>query len=178
MLRIAEPDPQFAAYKYVLTDQVFVTSGKTLTIEPGTTIYASPASLSGGAPALIVEKGGLITAPGTSGAPITFTAFNPTSSSSSLVTTDSTSEDTVLETRGKWGGLILLGNAPTNVATTTTIEGVTGRTYGGTAPTESSGTLQYVRVWHGGAIVGANNCLLYTSPSPRDRTRSRMPSSA
>ena len=25
---------------------------------------------------------------------------------------------------------------------------------------------------------GANICLLYTSPSPRDRTRSRMPSSA
>ena len=24
----------------------------------------------------------------------------------------------------------------------------------------------------------AHNCLLYTSPSPRDRTRSRMPSSA
>ena len=27
-------------------------------------------------------------------------------------------------------------------------------------------------------IVGDNYCLLYTSPSPRDRTRSRMPSSA
>ena len=27
-------------------------------------------------------------------------------------------------------------------------------------------------------IVLAKNCLLYTSPSPRDRTRSRMPSSA
>ena len=26
--------------------------------------------------------------------------------------------------------------------------------------------------------AGATNCLLYTSPSPRDRTRSRMPSSA
>ena len=26
--------------------------------------------------------------------------------------------------------------------------------------------------------IEANNCLLYTSPSPRDRTRSRMPSSA
>ena len=25
---------------------------------------------------------------------------------------------------------------------------------------------------------GSNTCLLYTSPSPRDRTRSRMPSSA
>ena len=33
-----------------------------------------------------------------------------------------------------------------------------------------------------GAVVkirdNAGNCLLYTSPSPRDRTRSRMPSSA
>ena len=26
--------------------------------------------------------------------------------------------------------------------------------------------------------TGCNSCLLYTSPSPRDRTRSRMPSSA
>ena len=28
------------------------------------------------------------------------------------------------------------------------------------------------------ATTDADNCLLYTSPSPRDRTRSRMPSSA
>ena len=28
------------------------------------------------------------------------------------------------------------------------------------------------------SIAKANGCLLYTSPSPRDRTRSRMPSSA
>ena len=27
-------------------------------------------------------------------------------------------------------------------------------------------------------LIGVNDCLLYTSPSPRDRTRSRMPSSA
>ena len=27
-------------------------------------------------------------------------------------------------------------------------------------------------------LAGVNTCLLYTSPSPRDRTRSRMPSSA
>ena len=30
----------------------------------------------------------------------------------------------------------------------------------------------------GGTVALANICLLYTSPSPRDRTRSRMPSSA
>ena len=29
-----------------------------------------------------------------------------------------------------------------------------------------------------GAYLGLFGCLLYTSPSPRDRTRSRMPSSA
>ena len=29
-----------------------------------------------------------------------------------------------------------------------------------------------------GVVLQCNNCLLYTSPSPRDRTRSRMPSSA
>ena len=27
-------------------------------------------------------------------------------------------------------------------------------------------------------VIRLENCLLYTSPSPRDRTRSRMPSSA
>ena len=31
---------------------------------------------------------------------------------------------------------------------------------------------------HGIKLVRVCNCLLYTSPSPRDRTRSRMPSSA
>ena len=30
----------------------------------------------------------------------------------------------------------------------------------------------------GGAAASSSGCLLYTSPSPRDRTRSRMPSSA
>ena len=38
---------------------------------------------------------------------------------------------------------------------------------------------QCVQIATGASIPnGANTCLLYTSPSPRDRTRSRMPSSA
>eukprot|EP00900_Chrysochromulina_parva_P018441 jgi/Chrpa1/26599/Chrysochromulina_OHIO_Genome00026745-RA len=144
---------------YVLTCQTFVPSGVTLAIQAGVTIYASPvAAGGGGAPALIIEKGGFLLAEGSAAAPITFTAFNPTVSSSSSVVTDaSTGALTVLETKGKWGGLILLGSAPTNVATTTIIEGITGRTYGGSNPTESSGSLQYVRVWHGGAVVGNDN---------------------
>ena len=31
---------------------------------------------------------------------------------------------------------------------------------------------------YGVTLISSNDCLLYTSPSPRDRTRSRMPSSA
>ena len=31
---------------------------------------------------------------------------------------------------------------------------------------------------HGSGVVGEQPCLLYTSPSPRDRQKSRMPSSA
>ena len=38
----------------------------------------------------------------------------------------------------------------------------------------------FIMVWcvFIGAILVSYDCLLYTSPSPRDRTRSRMPSSA
>ena len=35
-----------------------------------------------------------------------------------------------------------------------------------------------VSIWPANSVSGATGCLLYTSPSPRDRTRSRMPSSA
>ena len=63
----------------------------------------------------------------------------------------------MLGARGKWGGLILLGNSPTSASSPKEIEGITGYTYGGTNPTESSGTLQYVRVWHGGSVIGADN---------------------
>ena len=39
---------------------------------------------------------------------------------------------------------------------------------------------EYIQIdaLHGLQIPKTNFCLLYTSPSPRDRTRSRMPSSA
>ena len=40
-------------------------------------------------------------------------------------------------------------------------------------------SLAFVNLGHAGPTSFQENaCLLYTSPSPRDRTRSRMPSSA
>ena len=59
---------------------------------------------------------------------------------------------------------------------------IPGRAYGGSGNDELTG--QGFDVYGGGdndhiLLVGPGGiCLLYTSPSPRDRTRSRMPSSA
>jgi hypothetical protein len=110
---------------------------------------------------LVVEKGGQLNAAGTATNPITFTAFNADSYDARMVTTDSGSDErqVVKGNRGKWGGLILLGNAPTTEPTTNTIEGLTDAqgAYGGTVADDNSGTLKYVRVWHGGAVIGADN---------------------
>ena len=146
---------------YLLSSQVFVQSPATLTIMPGATIYAMPTSSGVSAPALVVEKGASINAAGTAASPITMTtvlAESALSSSAQAQTDTASSSGTItLGERGKWGGLILLGNAPTSAATPKEIEGISGQTYGGTNPSDGSGTLQYVRVWHGGAVVGADN---------------------
>jgi hypothetical protein len=45
-------------------------------------------------------------------------------------------------------------------------------------PTSGQEVLTFQYSMSGGDESWTNSCLLYTSPSPRDRTRSRMPSSA
>ena len=48
-------------------------------------------------------------------------------------------------------------------------------------PNDADGVEHYMSSGFFGSYVdieGVYSCLLYTSPSPRDRTRSRMPSSA
>jgi len=93
----------------------------------------------------------------------------------------------VKEYRGLWGGIIVLGNAPTNIMAVDTTNDVVGPTlkasrndlddvfegfiegldpndigsndgvYGGTNPNDSSGTLKYVSIRHGGTNLAANN---------------------
>ena len=46
----------------------------------------------------------------------------------------------------------------------------------GFAEAESDGIIQFS--WGGAEYASGSTCLLYTSPSPRDRQKSRMPSSA
>mmetsp|Transcript_6079 Transcript_6079/g.9260 ORF Transcript_6079/g.9260 Transcript_6079/m.9260 type:complete len:3282 (-) Transcript_6079:228-10073(-) len=128
---------------YYLTGQTFVTDGTTLTIQAGTTIRAYPVGADGKAPALVIEQGAKIEAAGTASSPITFTSALP---------------DRLLPQRGLWGGLIILGKGiitTSSGSSTSTIEGLDGvrGTYGGSDDSDSSGTLQYVRVWYGGADI-------------------------
>ena len=96
------------------------------------------------APALVVERGAKIFAEGTSDAPITFTSVLST--------------DEMLDLRGNWGGLIILGNAPISTdGGQNFVEGIEGIPYGGTDPDDDSGILRYVRVWHGGRSIGQDN---------------------
>ena len=85
----------------------------------------------------------------------------------------------------------VLGGIPVAIKDLSDVAGVLS-THGSpifadTIPEESAHLVQ--RIEEEGGVVyaksntpefgaGANTCLLYTSPSPRDRTRSRMPSSA
>ena len=111
---------------------------------------------------LIIEQGGVLTAVGTAASPITFTAkantANMVAAGTSTTVTDTASGVTVTHgTRGNWGGLILLGRAPVKGGVRN-IEGLAdAKPYGGNDPTDSSGTLQYVRVWHGGAAIAPDN---------------------
>ena len=71
------------------------------------------------------------------------------------------------------GGPLVLGNAPFG-----TLGGGGGRAAGGALAAGGPlvfGNALFGTLGAGGPLVF---CLLYTSPSPRDRTRSRMPSSA
>ena len=49
---------------------------------------------------------------------------------------------------------------------------------GGADPNNNAALYQAISKAKSNSVPNSNICLLYTSPSPRDRTRSRMPSSA
>lgn len=130
--------------RYILGAQIYVTGSHTLTIDAGAHIAGKVGDTTiGGVPggALIITKGSKLIAVGTPTKPIVFTSANYGTSTNPR--------------SGDWGGIILLGQAPTNVATTTTVEGITppagvDGTFGGTISADNSGTLKYVRIEYAG----------------------------
>jgi len=134
---------------YIIDGFVFVTGGAELTIEAGTMIQAKSGQREN-ASALIVKREGTIMAEGTADMPIVFTALDDTYKGESY-------DKTI---PGLWGGLIVLGDAPTNNSTDKRIEGIPeeyNAYYGGSDAADNSGILKYVSIRHGGTNIGSGN---------------------
>ena len=91
--------------------------------------------------ALIIEQNSRLFAEGTQAEPIIFT----------------TGKSVSTRKPGDWGGIVLLGNAPTNRSTPPIIEGGINATYGGSVSGDNSGTLKYVRIEFAGIAADPNS---------------------
>jgi hypothetical protein len=126
-----------ASKVYLLDGFVYVKAPAILTIEAGTVIKGDQ-NTNG---TLIIEQGAKIMAEGTAAKPIVFTSIKPKGS----------------RTVGNWGGVIILGNAPTNLGTGAKIEGGVNRSYGGTVANDNSGVFKYVRIEYAGIAFQPDN---------------------
>ena len=143
---------------YVLNQKVVVPSGVVLTIQAGTIIKGTEGTGSL-ASALIVAQGGKLNAVGTATEPIIFTSINDN------IEIGQTAGTNLNETNsGLWGGLIVLGYAPSSFSgdvDVVQIEGIpaddTFGLYGGDNATDNSGVYKYISIRHGGALIGEGN---------------------
>jgi hypothetical protein len=122
---------------YVLSGYVKVTSGVTLTIQPGTKIVGDTATAGS---SLWILRGARINANGSAAQPIVFTSQRAPGN----------------RKPGDWGGIILVGNGIINRTGTILTEGpvAEAENYGGGADNaDSSGVLRYVRIEFAGFDV-------------------------
>jgi len=143
---------------YVLNNKVVVPDGVTLTIEPGTIIKGTSGTGSL-ASALVVARGGKVLANGSASQPIVFT-----STADDITVGESNGTNLDQNDRGLWGGLVVLGYAPSSFAgdvDALQIEGIpaedTWGLYGGNDPNDNSGVYKYISIRHGGALIGEGN---------------------
>lgn len=121
---------------WILNGFVIVKNNATLTVEPGTIVQGGIGQKS----ALIIDKGAKLIADGTKEHPIVFTS----------------GKDAGSRAPGDWGGILLVGKAPTNRSTAVPVEGGVGITYGtDNIPADNSGILRYVRIEYAG--IGTND---------------------
>jgi hypothetical protein len=124
-----------ATIEYLLTGQLLVADGATLTIPAGTVIKAKK----GFGSYILVEQGGKINVNGTAAAPVTMTSNEASPSS------------------GDWGGLIINGRAPLTAADEVgKTEIANAYAYGGTKADDNSGTITYLVIEYAGAKSSAN----------------------
>jgi hypothetical protein len=141
-----------------LNGRVWVENSATLTIEPGTIIKGRQGE-GANASALIIAKGANIIAEGTSSSPIIFTSVLDNIEIGETFGTNLNQFD-----RGKWGGIIVLGNAPVSAQEGDDVAQIEGLpadqsygAYGGTDVSDNSGILRYISIRHGGILIGEGN---------------------
>lgn len=133
---------------YMLKGKVYVKAGATLNIQEGTIIKGDKSTPGS---ALIVTRGAQIYAIGTPSQPIVFTS----------------SETPGNKAMGDWGGLVIAGNAKTNIpGGIGTFEGgnlanpdgtASDGQYGGLNDLDNSGELKYVRIEYAGFAYAPNS---------------------
>jgi len=156
----------YADTVYQLGGRITVTSGATLTIEPGTVIKGE-AGTGANATALLVARGAKLMAEGTASMPIIFTTVADEITHEQLMTGDFKSPNLDATVNGLWGGVIVLGNAKISASNASgdvsevQIEGIptsdANGLYGGSDDADNSGVIKYVSIRHGGANIGSGN---------------------
>jgi hypothetical protein len=146
---------------YVLAGRIAVTNGATLTIESGTIIKGETGTGTD-ASALLIARGAKLNAIGTPDSPIIFTTTDDEIDYSDLEAGNFGSPNLNTAQNGRWGGLLILGNAPISAsASEIQIEGIPtsdpNGLYGGNNPEDNSGTIRYVSIRHGGTDIGNGN---------------------
>jgi len=89
---------------YILDKKIYIPSGQTITIQPGTVIKGAPNTVAEEATALTIMRGGKIIANGTESCPIVFTAQ-----------ADPMDGTYPVSNKGMWGGVVVLGKAYNNL---------------------------------------------------------------
>jgi hypothetical protein len=157
----------YADSVYVLASRITVLDGAVLTIEPGT-IIKGLGGTGVSAKALLVARGGKIMAQGTAEKPIIFTSYSDKLSVQDISAGTFGSPNLDPDQVAKWGGVIILGDAPISAqndddidVSEIQIEGIPtsdpNGLYGGSNDNHNAGVFTYVSIRHGGTDIGAGN---------------------
>lgn len=151
---------------YILSGRIAVEAGVTLTIEGGA-IVKGEAGQEANSSVLLVARDATLNANGTADQPVIFTSVADEITPDMVDAGTFASPNLTASQRGLWGGVIVLGNAPVSASnesgdvTEVQIEGIPSSDqnglYGGDDPNDSSGSLTYVSIRHGGTLIGEGN---------------------
>ena len=146
---------------YVLAGRISVEAGATLTIEGGAVVKGEAGS-GANSTALVVARDATLNANGTADAPIIFTSVADEITPDMVDSGEFGSPNLDPDQRGLWGGVIVLGNAPISASSSpASIEGIPSSDenglYGGDDAGDSSGSITYVTIRHGGTNIGEGN---------------------